>query len=90
MADKVTTTYQLKFEWLFVDGDTRTLTLQNPKETIQTNEITELENLILNAQSESDPNSGVTLLIGDKTSADFRRINMVTKETVTKAVIDLS
>lgn len=89
MADKLTTTYELKFEWLFVDGDTRTFTAKNPKETITVSEITNLENLILNAKNEDDPASGVTLLVGDKTNADFRRINTVIRETTQTVVLDL-
>lgn len=82
--DTVTTTYELKFEWQFVDGDTRTFTAKNPKSTITIAEITELENLILNGGG-SEP----TLLIGDKANAAFMRINTVVKETKTTMTLNL-
>lgn len=82
--DTVVTTYELKFEWQFVDGDTRTFTAKNPKATITTAEITELENLILNGGD-----SAPTLLIGDKASAAFMRINTVVKETKTTMTLNL-
>lgn len=85
MADKTSTVKQLKFEWLFVDGDTRVLALKNPKSEIENSEITALENMILDtAGSPSTP-----LLVGDKTSAAFRRINLVVRETVTTTTYDL-
>ena len=71
MADKTTTTNELKIENLFVDGDTRTITLKNPKATITTNEITALETLILNGTGTE------SILIGDKYGSDFRRIQEV-------------
>lgn len=73
MADKTTTTEELKIENLFVDGDTRTITLKNPKENIATSEITALETLILNGTGEE------SILIGDKYGSNFRRIEKVTK-----------
>lgn len=83
MADKITTTYELKFEWLFQDGDTRVATLKNPKNTITASEIKSLESLILDATAETP----TPLLIGDKTGGTFRRINIATKET--KSVLDM-
>ena len=73
MADKVTTTNELKIDNLFVDGDTRLITLKNPKATIETSEITALETLIKNGTGEA------SLLIGDKYGSDFRRIQEVTR-----------
>lgn len=84
MADKTTTSNELKVENLFVDGDTRTITLKNPKATITTNEITALETLILNG---AEANS---LLIGDKYGSDFKRIQTVRKVSKTTVEYDLS
>lgn len=84
MADKTTTSNELKVENLFVDGDTRTITLKNPKATITTNEINALETLILNG---AEANS---LLIGDKYGSDFRRIQTVRKVSKTTTEYDLS
>lgn len=80
MADKTTQTHELKIDNLFVDGDTRTITLKNPKQTIQTSEITALETLILNGDGTQ------SILIGDKYGSDFKRIQEVRK--VTKATTD--
>lgn len=83
MADTVTTSYEAKFEWLFLDGDTRTFTLKNPPEEIDVTDISNLQTLILNGGQS-------TLLIGDKTGAVFRRINSVTRVNTTKTELDLT
>lgn len=83
MADKTTTTDELKFEWLFYDGDTRTFTAENPKETITAQEITALETLILNG------GGSATLLIGDKAGAEFYKIKQVVKESKSITTLDL-
>lgn len=80
MADKTTSTNELKIENLFVDGDTRTITLKNPKDTITTEEITALETLILNG------GGSASILIGDKYGGDFRRIEEVRR--IEKAVTE--
>lgn len=84
MADKATTTNELKIENLFVDGDTRTITLKNPKENIATSEITALETLILNGDGSQ------SILIGDKYGSDFRRIQEVRRIEKTTVDYDLS
>lgn len=84
MADKTTTTKELKIENLFTDGDTRTITLKNPKEIIETNEITALETLILNGTGEE------SILIGDKYGSDFKRIQEVRRVTKTTKEYDIS
>lgn len=85
MADKITTTNELKIENLFVDGDTRTITLKNPKATIETSEITALETLIKNGSDGS-----TSLLIGDKYGSDFKQIWEVRKTSKTTMDFDLS
>ncbi len=84
MADKTTQTHELKIDNLFVDGDTRTITLKNPKPTIQTSEITALETLILNGDGTQ------SILIGDKYGSDFKRIQEVRKVTKATTEYDLS
>lgn len=84
MADTIKTAYTLDIECLFVDGDTRTIKLQNPKSTIETSEITALNTLILNGGASN------SLLIGDRTSADFYRIDTVTKVNTTTTTLDLT
>lgn len=73
MADKTTTTEELKIDNLFVDGDTRTITLKNPKATIEASEITSLETFILNGTGTE------SILIGDKYGSDYRRVQEVRK-----------
>lgn len=80
MADITTAQSVLKFEFMFVDGDTRTLNLKNPK-----NNITEQEIAELNAYIQAN-----NLVIGDKGGATFGKIAKVTKrdESVTKLDIN--
>lgn len=84
MADKTAFSYDVKFEWLFADGDTRVQTMQDPISQITTEQITDLETLILNGGGSSP-----TLIIGDKAGAPFRRINTVVQETKTTTILDL-
>lgn len=83
MADTITTASELKFVWLFQDGDDRTQTLKNPIEQITASQIADIEEFILNGGSS-------TLLIGDKTGAAFRRINSVTRVKTITQTLDLS
>ena len=78
------TTYTLDIECLFVDGDTRTIKLQNPKANIETSEITALNTMILNG------GASTSLLIGDKIGSDFFRIDTVTKTQTSTVILDLS
>lgn len=80
MADIVTQDSTLVFEFMFVDGDTRTQKLKNPKATITENEIAEL-NAYIQANN---------LVIGDKGGATFGKIAKVTKrnEVITKLDIN--
>lgn len=84
MADTVKTTNTIDIECLFIDGDTRTIKLQNPKSTIETSEITALNALILNG------GQSTSLLIGDRTNADFYRIDTVKKVITTTTTLDLT
>lgn len=84
MADKTATTETLKIENLFVDGDTRIITLRNPKEEITQSEIIALETLIKNGTGEE------SILIGDKYGSDFRRIEKATRTTKSVTTLDLS
>lgn len=84
MADTLTSTNEVKVDLLFQDGDDRTITMKNPKETITNEQILALEELIMNGdQTES-------LLIGDKYGSDFRRIETVTKVKKTTTNLDIS
>lgn len=74
-----TTTETLKIENLFVDGDTRTITLKNPKSTITTSEITALEAKI----------RANNALIGDRYAGTFGRIESVTRVTEEREELNL-
>lgn len=80
MADKITNTESLKIENLFVDGDTRTITLKNPKSEITTSDIQDLETFM---QANS-------VIIGDRYAGTFGRIESVTRVTEQRTEIDLS
>lgn len=80
MADTVEQFSNLKIEMKFVDGDTRTQTLKNPKATITTEQVAEL-NAFIQANN---------LLIGDKGGATFGKIARVTKSTGTKTRLDIT
>lgn len=71
------TTTELKIDTLYADGDTRLITLKNPKATISTAEITTLNGII----------ASNNLLIGDKAGAAFDKISTVAKVTKTTTEI---
>lgn len=77
MADKITVTKELKVVAKFVDGDTRTLTLDNPKDNLPAAQI--------NAVGAIAKTSNI--LIGDKGGADFLEFD--TAKVVAKEKIDL-
>lgn len=80
MADSYSIAQTVKFDFKFVDGDTRTLTMKNPKAEITTSEITDLQNFM---QTNN-------IIIGDKAQGTFGRIDAVTKITENKLHLDLS
>lgn len=79
MADITKTSDVLRFESLFVDGDTRTFTLKNPKANIAASQFTSLDSFI------RDNN----LLIGDKWGGNFGRIVEVKKITTVTKTLDM-
>lgn len=83
MADQQTIEQELLIDNLFVDGDTRRITLKNPQEEIEAEAIADLNALILNGGTS-------TLLIGDRTGSPFRRINKVTRRNTIKVKLDLT
>jgi len=74
VADQVTTTSTLNIETAYKDTDTRTIKLKNPRNNINTGDITALETLIRNGSDGS-----TSILIGDKRGSDFLQIDRVTK-----------
>lgn len=80
MADKITTSQTLKVENLFVDGDTRTFNLKNPRANIAASDIASL-NSFMQANN---------VLIGDKAGGTFGRITKATIVNQTKTDFDLN
>lgn len=78
MADVVTNSSTLKFKFYFVDGDTRTNTLKNPKSNITTSEIEELQTFMRTNN----------ILLGDKVQGTFGKIESVTKIRERKVYLD--
>lgn len=61
MADTVKTATILNIECVFLDGDTRTITLKNPRSNISASDIENLETFM----QENN------IIIGDRNSSDF-------------------
>lgn len=80
MADIVTTTETIQFEYQFVDGDTRKQNIKNPKAEITANEVEEL-NTFIRANN---------ALIGDKYQATFAQINSAKRISKTTTDFDIN
>lgn len=79
MADTVSYTNDLRFEALFVDGDTRTFSVKNPKATIRDSDIVRL-----NAYMQEN-----NILVGDKYGSRFGRIKEASTILRTTVNLDL-
>lgn len=80
MADVSKTIESLKIDSLFVDGDTRILTLKNPKSNITTSEIQELQAFMREKN----------IIVGDKDNGTFGRINSVTRVSEQRTYLDFA
>lgn len=80
MADVTKISRSLIIENVFVDGDTRSLTLKNPRSDITESQITELNSFL----------QETNILIGDKDGATFGRIRKVTRRNSTTTYLDIS
>lgn len=80
MADISTNEATLKIENYFVDGDTRTITLKNPKSDISTSEIAELETFMRTNN----------IIVGDKMAGTFGKIEKVTRINTLKTYLDFT
>ena len=78
MADVSTSSSSLKMSFYFVDGDTRTTTLKNPKGDITTSEIAELESFMRTNN----------IIVGDKMAGTFGKIEEVKKIVEYKTYVD--
>ena len=80
MADVTKTSRSLVIENVFVDGDTRSVTLKNPRSDISESQITDLNSFL----------QETNILIGDKDGATFGRIRKVTRRNSTTTYLDIS
>ena len=79
MADTTKTASVLNIECSFLDGDTRTITLKNPRTGISASDIASLETFI----QENN------LVIGDRANSDFRKIKKAFIRHTTTTNLDL-
>lgn len=77
MADTVSQSNELKIEALFVDGDTRIMSVKNPKANISQSDIAALDTFM---QTNN-------ILVGDKYGGRFGRID--TASVVNKSTVNL-
>lgn len=80
MADKVVEKSTLSLEMEFSDGDTRTITVDNPKETIAASTINSLGNFAATN----------AIFIGDKAGAALSRFKTAKVTSGTTTYLDLS
>lgn len=80
MADKTTVSSTAKIDLYFVDGDTRLITLKNPKNNITTSQIEDLQSFLRTSEA----------LIGDKVGGTFGKISSVKRIVQTKTAMDFS
>lgn len=80
MADIIKTSQHLIIETVFVDGDTRSITIKNPRSDISQSEISELNSYM----QENN------MIIGDKDGSTFGRIKKVTRRSSTTTYLDIS
>lgn len=80
MADTVKSSQELLIECVFLDGDTRTITLRNPRTNIAESTVASLETYM---QTEN-------IIVGDRDGSDFRKIKKAYVRNMTTTYLDLS
>ena len=78
MADTITTKQTLDIDILFVDTDTRKMSIKNPKQNITSTDIQNLETLIRSNNA----------IIGDKYGSAFGSIKKAVRTTKTTRTLD--
>lgn len=79
MADTSSTSQELKIETMFVDGDTRTFNVKNPKSNVSQSDIANL-----NTYMQTN-----NILIGDKYGGRFGKITKASTIDKTTVTLDL-
>ena len=79
MADRTKTESVLNIECVFLDVDTRTITLKHPRSNVSSSDVETLEIFM-------DTNQ---IIIGDRDSSDFRKIKRAVMRYTTTTYLDL-
>ena len=79
MADIVKSSSLLNIECVFNDGDTRTITLKNPRSNVSSSDIESLESFMLEN----------LIIIGDREGFDFKKVRKAVKRETTTTYLDL-
>lgn len=79
MADRTKTETVLNIECVFNDGDTRTITLKNPRSNVSSSDIESLESFMLEN----------LIIIGDREGFDFKKVRKAVKRETTTTYLDL-
>ena len=77
--DTIKTSASLVIECVFNDGDTRTITLKNPRSDISSTDIENLDSFMIENH----------IIIGDRDSSDFRKIRKAAIRNTTTTYLDL-
>ena len=77
--DTLKTSASLVIECVFNDGDTRTITLKNPRSDISSTDIENLDSFMIENH----------IIIGDRDSSDFRKIKKAAIRNTTTSYLDL-
>jgi len=80
MADTTKIENHLIIEVGFIDGDTRTITLKNPKSNLTATDIENLDSFMLTNN----------ILIGDRDAADFKKIRQAKTRSAVITHLDLN
>ena len=79
MADIVKSASLLNIECVFNDGDTRIITLKNPRSNVSSSDIESLESFMLEN----------LIIIGDREGFDFKKVRKAVKRETTTTYLDL-
>ena len=79
MADTIKNSSSLVIECLFNDGDTRTITLKNPRSDVSATDIENLDSFMIENH----------IIIGDRDSSDFHKIKKAVKRDTATTYLDL-
>ncbi len=80
MADTLTSSSELKLNYLFADGDTRATSLANPRNNLTAADV----------QSASSVLQATQAFVGDKNNGAFVRIDSAIIKQSTKRLLDLA